>query len=217
MFVGHLALGFGAKRWVPAVGLGWLVAAVIGVDLLWPIFLLAGVERLRIVEGATAVNPFVFEHYPWTHSLLMGLAWGVLLGVIARGRGIRAGDAVVVGALVVSHWLLDAVTHVPDLPLWPGISPRVGLGLWNSLVGTFAIEGAMWVAGIAVYLNARPVRGRRAAVAFWSFVGLATVIWAAGPWSPPPPSVQAVAWLGLVTWLLVPWAAAADRRRSPEE
>jgi hypothetical protein len=215
VFVGHLALGFAAKRWTPTVGLAWLVAAVGFVDLLWPIFVLTGVERLRIAEGATAFNALVFESYPWTHSLLMGVVWGVALGALARWRGVAAAAAVIIGALVVSHWILDVVTHNPDMPLWPGPSPRFGLGLWNSVAGTLLIEGALWVAGIVTYLRARPLRGLGPQLAFWSFVLVCTVLWAASPWSPPPPSPEAVGWFGLIGWLTVPWAMAADRRPHP--
>jgi hypothetical protein len=213
VFVGHLALGFAAKRWTPKVGLAWLVAAVVFVDLLWPIFLLAGVERIRIAEGATAFNRFLFfESYPWSHSLLMGLVWGVALGAVARWRGIAASSAVVIGALVVSHWILDFATHAPDMPLWPGPSPRFGLGLWNSVAGTFLIEGALWAVGIAIYLRTHPLLGFGSHLAFWSFVLVCTVMWAGGPWGPMPPSPEAVGWFGLIGWLTIPWAMAADRR-----
>ena len=84
MFVGHLAVALGAKRNAPKVNLAWLVAAVTALDLVWPILLLAGVERVRIEPGATAFNPLVFESYPWSHSLVMSLAWGVALYAIAR-------------------------------------------------------------------------------------------------------------------------------------
>jgi hypothetical protein len=213
MFVGHLALGFAAKRWQPKIGLGWLVAAVSAVDLLWPIFLLLGIEQLRIVAHATAFNAFlVFVSYPWTHSLVMGVVWGLALAALARWRGVSRAGAWLLVALVVSHWVLDFVSHAPDMPLWPGWSPRFGLGLWNSLAGTFLVEGALWVAGLAIYFRSRPLQGRGPTLAFWSFVIVTTMLWATSPWSPPPPSPQAVGWFGLIGWLTIPWAAAADRR-----
>ena len=41
---------------------------------------------------------------------------------------------------MLSHWVLDFAVHRPDLPLWPA-GPKVGLGLWNSIPGTFIVEG----------------------------------------------------------------------------
>ena len=211
MFTGHLALAFAAKSKVPAAPLGWLVAAVTTLDLLWPLFLLAGLEEVRISPGATAFTPLVFESYPWSHSLLMAAVWGVVLAGLARWRGYSAEVGYWLAALVVSHWVLDWVTHAPDMPLWPGASPRFGLGLWNSIPGTLVIEGLMWIGGIARYL-----RGRRAVrwigpVALGSFVLITTVMWAGGPLSPPPPDARSLAWFALIGWIVIPWAALADR------
>jgi hypothetical protein len=212
MFVGHLAVALAAKRSAPAANLGWLMAGVTALDLLWPIFLLAGLEHLRIVPGATAFNSLVFESYPWSHSLVMSAVWGFALAGLARWRRIPA-SAPLLMALVVSHWLLDFVSHVPDLPLWPGSSPRFGLGLWNSLTATFMVEGALWAVGIIVYLRSRPLVSTWSRVAFWSLVGVTTIMWVASPWAPPPPSAQAVAWFGLIGWIVMPWAAMVERSR----
>jgi hypothetical protein len=211
MFVGHLAVALAAKRAAPLVSLGWLVAAVVALDLLWPIFVLTGLEQVRIVPGATAFTPLVFVSYPWTHSLVMACVWGAVLAALARWRRMTPAASAILGALVVSHWGLDFVSHAPDMPLWPGRSPRVGLGLWNSIPWTLAIEGTMWAAAIVFYLRMRHERTHGSKAAFWSLVAVATVLWAAGPWAPPPPSPQAIGWFGLIGWLLAPWAARADR------
>jgi hypothetical protein len=214
MFVGHLSIALAARRPAGNVHLGWLMAAVILLDLIWPILILLGVEQVRIVPGATAFTPFIFDAYPWSHSLGMAVAWGLTYAALAGWRGIPWSATPLLVALVVSHWLLDFVTHAPDLPLWPGPSPRLGLGLWNSIVGTYMIEGAMWVGAIVLYLRARPLRPRSAQVAFWSLIAVSTVMWALGPWSPPPPSVEALGWFGLIGWLTIPWATLADRSRA---
>jgi membrane-bound metal-dependent hydrolase YbcI (DUF457 family) len=211
MFVGHLAIALGAKRAAPRANLGWLMAGVTALDLIWPVFVLVGLEQVRIVPGATAFTPLVFDAYPWSHSLIMAIVWGVALAAVARSWRIAASSMLVVG-LVVSHWVLDAVSHAPDMPLWPGASPRVGLGLWNSIPATLVVEGAMWVAAIALYLRVAPPVGRRARVAFWSLVAVTTVMWASGPWGPPPPSPTALGWFALIGWLIVPWSALADDR-----
>ena len=90
MFLGHLAVGFASKRAAPQVSLGWFVAAPLFLDLVWPLFLATGVERVRIDPGNTAFTPLAFEHYPWSHSLLMAVVWSVAFGalswVVTRSR-----------------------------------------------------------------------------------------------------------------------------------
>jgi hypothetical protein len=212
MFVGHLSVALAAKRAAPAVNLGWLMAGVIALDLVWPVFLLLGLEHVRIVPGATAFTPLVFDSYPWSHSLVMSVGWGIVLAALGRWRTAVPISGLLV-ALVVSHWVLDFASHAPDMPLWPGpSSPKFGLGLWNSITWTLIVEGAMWIAGLVVFLR---MPGRWTTVAriwFWSLVVVCTVMWASGPWGPLPPSEQALGWFGLFGWLIVPWAAAADRR-----
>jgi hypothetical protein len=186
-----------------------LVAAAFALDLLWPVLLLIGLERVVVDPGITAFTPLRFESYPWSHSLLLAAVWGVVVGLSARRD--RAG-AFTLGALVVSHWVLDFVTHRPDLPLWPG-GPLAGLGLWNSVPWTFAAEGALLVAGLAVYLRATRARGRAGVWGLWSLVALCTLIWASGPFSPPPPNATAIAIVGLAMWLFPLWGTWIDRGR----
>jgi hypothetical protein len=163
VFVGHLAVGLAAKRVAPRVNLGWLIAGVTALDLVWPIFVLAGIERVRIVPGATAFTPLVFAYYPWSHSLVMAFVWGGVLAGLARALGVPRSYTLLLVGLVVSHWVLDFVSHAPDMPLWPGPSPRLGLGLWNSIPATLLVEGILWVTGIVVYLRTvRPAPGRHA-------------------------------------------------------
>ena len=205
MFVGHLAVALAAKRTAPNTNLAWLVAGVTALDLVWPVLIIAGIEHARILVGATAFTPLVFDSYPWSHSLVMAVVWGAVLAGLARWRHVPAAPALLV-ALVVSHWVLDFFTHAPDMPLWPGPSPRFGLGLWNSIPGTLLVEGALWTAAIAIYLRA----SRPRPIAFWSLVIVSTVIWATGPWSPPPPNERALGWFALIGWIIIPWAAFAD-------
>jgi hypothetical protein len=121
MFSGHIGLSFAAKRAAPRVSLATLVLAAQWLDTLWPIFLLLGVEHVRIDPGNTRLTPLDFYDYPWTHSAVMAAAWGVAFGAahFARKRSLR--DAALLAGLVLSHWVLDFLTHGPDLPLWPGV------------------------------------------------------------------------------------------------
>ena len=212
MFVGHFAVAFATKRAAPRIPLSLLVGAVIALDLLWPILLLAGIETVRIDPGNTAFTPASFDHYPWSHSLVMTLVWAALLALVAMPRLRSAALAAIVAAAVASHWLLDFVTHRPDLPIWPG-GPEYGLGLWNSIPGTFIVEGAMFAVAVALYNAAFPARDRAGTWAFWGLVIFTGVIWASGPWSPPPPDPRAIAYVGLAMWLFPIWAAWIERHR----
>jgi hypothetical protein len=211
MFVGHLALAFGAKRSLPRTSLGWLMAAVTAADLLWPLFLLLGIERVTLAPGATPFTSLVFDAYPWSHSLLMDLVWGAGLGLLALLRGDSRHVAFWLGALVVSHWVLDVISHAPDMPLWPGPSPKLGFGLWNSIPATFLVEGLLWIGGLAMYLRARRPSNWTGWVALGTFFVVTTAIWADSPWTPLPPSPHALAWFALIGWLLIPWALWIDR------
>jgi membrane-bound metal-dependent hydrolase YbcI (DUF457 family) len=181
------------------------------VDLIWPLFLLAGLERVRIDPGNTAFTPLAFDYYPWTHSLLMGVVWGAVLGLAARFRGLSRHAAALVGVLVVSHWFLDLVTHRADLPLSPWSSRTFGLGLWHSIPATLAVEGSLWIAGIVVFLRVYHARGVRGQVAFWSFVITSTLIWVSGPFVAPPPDVHTLALSAAIGWIIVPWAWWIER------
>lgn len=215
MFVGHLALPLAAKRLAPTVNLGWLVAGGTALDLVWPILVIAGVEQVRIAPGATAFTPLVFESYPWSHSLIMAVVWGGVLAALATWSGVPKSAAPLLVGLVVSHWVLDFITHAPDMPILPFAGPRLGLALWNSIPGTLVVEGLLWVSCIALYLRGRVFRGWGSRLGFWSLVVITTVMWASGPWTPPPPSVRALGWFALIGWIVVPWAALADRGTAP--
>jgi len=212
MFVGHLAVALKARSVEPKVPLGAAVAAAFGLDLLWPLLLLGGVEAVRVQPGDTAFTNLAFESYPWSHSLLMALVWSIGVGALAGRvfRSRRTGG--ILGLLVLSHWVLDFVTHRPDLPLWPG-GAVYGLGLWNSIWATIALEGGLLVTGLALYLGRTAARDRVGSLGLYGLVALCTLLWVSGPWAPPPPSATAVAWGALILWLLPPWSRWADQHR----
>ncbi len=216
MFLGHFAVGFAAKRVAPEVSLGTLFLAAQLADLLWPVFLLLGLEVVAIAPGATAVTPLDFVSYPWSHSLLMLAGWGALLGglwwLVRRGR---AAAALWIALLVVSHWLLDVVTHRPDMPLMPGSETRLGLGLWDSRAATLAVEVVLLLAGVALYTRATTARDRTGRVALWALVAFLLVVYAANLLGPPPPSPAVIPWAGQAMWLLVAWGYWLDRHRRP--
>ena len=214
MFIGHYALGLAAKRVAPGLSLGVLFAAAQLADILWPFLLALGLEQVRIAPGDTAFTPLAFVSYPYSHSLVLLIAWGVAAGWLF-GRRYRFG-IVVIAALVVSHWLLDFITHRPDMPLYPG-GHRFGLGLWNSIPMTVAVEIPMYLAGVALYM-----RGTRArdGIGRWGLVLLLStllVIYAGDALSAAaPPSVAALTAVAAAGGVLfTAWSWWADRHRSP--
>lgn len=213
MFIGHFGVGFAAKRVAPKVSLGTAFLAAQWVDLLWPTFLLLGWEKVRIAPGATAVTPLVFESYPISHSLLAVVLWGLVLGAAYFLVRRDAKSAAIVGLLVVSHWVLDAVVHVPDLPLTPEGSARIGLGLWQSAAATLAIEVPIFAIGVWLYAKAMwTALDRVGRGAFIGLVAFLAVIHAGNVFGAPPPNVTALAWVGQAQWLLVAWGYWVDSR-----
>jgi len=212
MFIGHHAAGFIAKRFAPSVSLGTLFAATMLLDLVWPLLLLAGVEHVRVDPGNTAFTPLDFYDYPFTHSLLNVLGWSVAAAILYWLIRKSWTNAVVVGAGVLSHWVLDFVTHRPDLPLWPG-GLKVGLGLWNSVAGTIVIEVALFVLALWLYLRTTNPIDRTGSIALWALVIFVGLIYIANITSPPPPNARMIGYAGLAAWLFVPWGYWIDRHR----
>jgi hypothetical protein len=213
MFIGHFGAGFAAKRLAPRVSLGTLFLAAQFIDLLWPTFLLLGVERVRIAPGATAVTPLLFEHYPLSHSLVAVLGWAVLVGGVHYLLRRQRAGALVVAWLVVSHWLLDLVVHRPDLPILPNGTLVVGLGAWSSLPLTLLIEIPLFIAGVWLYARCTTPTNRRGQWGLWGLLLLLLAIHAGNLAGSAPPSVAAIAWVGQLQWLLVLLAFWVDRHR----
>lgn len=212
MFLGHFAVALAAKKAARKTSLGTLVFAAQFADMLWPLLLLLGIEQVRIVPGLLPASPFDFTSYPISHSLVAQLGWAALLGIayfILRRDG---RSALLVGALVPTHWLLDFIAHRPDMPIYPG-GAKYGLGMWNSLPLSIFVECILFAAGTAVYLSATRAKDRAGNLALWSLLGLLAVLYPASLFGPPPPNVQVLAWSAISIWLTVPWAAWADRHR----
>ena len=213
MFIGHFGLGFGAKPAAPKTSLGTLFLATQFIDLLWPTLLLVGLEEVRIAPGITRFTPLDFTHYPLSHSLLMVAVWALLFAATySLARRFRTG-AMVCGVLVFSHWLLDLITHRPDLPIAPMSDLRVGLGLWDFPTASFALELLIFGAGVALYARTTRALNRRGSVGLWSLVALLLLVYFANVFGPPPPDVKAIAWTGHAQWLLVAWGYWLDSHR----
>lgn len=214
MFIGHFALAFAAKRVEPSVSLGTYFAAAQLPDLLWPCLLLAGVEHVTIAPGSTAFTPLRFDSYPVSHSLLSVIGWAALMGGLHWWRKGRPRAAVMIALLVVSHWVLDFATHRPDMPLTPWSPVKLGLGLWNSVLGTLIVESAMFVGGVWLYLSATRARDGVGRYGLAALIAMLLVIYVGAAFGPPPPSVQAMAVSMLPALGIAFWAAWADRHRA---
>jgi hypothetical protein len=213
MFIGHFAVGLGAKAAAPKTSLGSLFLAAQFLDLLWPTLLLFGIERVEISPGITKVTPLDFTYYPITHSLLMAVVWGLLFGLVYFFLKKDRKSALVLGICVLSHWLLDLIVHRPDLPLFPGDSPKAGFGLWNSLAGTLAVEGIIFFIGLWLYLRTTQAKNKAGLYGFWGLIVFLAAIYVSNLFGPPPPSVSAIAWAGHLQWLFVIWAYWVDGNR----
>jgi hypothetical protein len=217
MFLGHYGLAFAARRAAPRTSLGTTILAAQFLDELWPVLLLLGLERVRIVPGLMAASALDFVSYPISHSLVTALGWALLLGLSYFAVRRYARGAWIVGAAVASHWLLDAPMHRPDLPLWPGSATLVGGGLWNSVPATLAIEFTLFAAGITVYVRGTRARDGAGRWGLWAMVALLTVFFVGALRGAPPPSERVLALSTLGLWLFVPWGYWVDRHREPVE
>ncbi|MDQ2670028.1 MAG: hypothetical protein M3Y31_05300, partial [Gemmatimonadota bacterium] len=222
MFIGHYGVAFALKRAEPRLSLGTLFLAVQLVDLLWGFALLLEWERARIEPGWTAASPLRFLSYPVTHSLLAGVLWGLAAGALyyswpTRNSWHHARAAAIVAAAVVSHWFLDLIVHVPDLPVAGDQSTKLGLGLWRSVPATLLVELLVLGAGAALYVQLQRRRGRLRLVPFAVLTGLLVVIQLANILGPPPPSMNAVAASAIVGFPLFALAAAWVDRPPPDE
>ncbi len=215
MFIGHFGVGFASQRAAPRAPFTLLVAAPLFLDLLWPIFLLLGLESVRIDPGNTAFTPLDLHDYPYSHSLVGALVWSILFGSAYLLWRRESRGAWVLGAGVFSHWVLDFITHRPDMPLYPGSATFVGLGLWNSISGTLVVEVSLFIIGVAIYLRTTRPKGKAGSVALWSLIAFVVLVYIANIVLPPPPNPIAVAWGALMGWLFVPWAYWIQRTRVP--
>lgn len=214
MFLGHFAVALAAKKTAPKASLGTLFIGAQFIDLLWPILLVAGVEHVRLDPGNTVVTPLDFYNYPFSHSLTGVVIWSVVVGgVYFAFRRYRRG-ALVLGAAVLSHWVLDLLTHRPDLPLTFSGDARAGFGLWNSLPFTLIVELGLFAAGVVFYLRTTSAMDRVGSYALWALILVLAGIYVMNLFGPPPPNVEMIGIAGNAGWLFVLWAYWVDRHRS---
>ena len=214
MFIGHYALGLASKKVSDTSSLALAFVAVQFLDLIWPIFVLLGIESFQIEEGITKMTPIDFSNYPYSHSLFMAVIWSMLFGVtyfiVTKNRRI----AWLLGGLVLSHWILDFIVHRPDLPLTPFGSAKVGLGMWNFPIPEIILELGLFILGLYFYLSAGAHKRK---IVFWSLIGILLIIYLANISGPAPPSQEAVTWSANLMWIFVIWAWWAEKKTKPKK
>ena len=207
MFVGHYGAALALKGAESRASLGLLFLGVQFVDILFFPLVLAGVEQMNIVPGHTESTHFELVFMPYTHSLVASILWAALVaGVsfLALGdRPRRRSIALVLGASVFSHWILDLIVHTPDLPLMGDASTKLGFGLWTSAPLTFVLEAAVLLGGLWIYLRATtPRAGSR--LARFGMVGLVVFLIALNVYNlfgPPPAAFMEVFGLAMASYL----------------
>ena len=217
MLVGHVAVGFAVKPFSPRLSLGLAVFAAMLADVLWCVLMLAGVEHVQFTGGHGAANYLVATDIAWSHSLATGVAYGVLVALLYWRRSNVWRAAWILAAVVVSHWMLDTIAHRPDMPFAPGVTARVGLGLWTSVPATLILEGGFWAAALVFFVRTRSARRRMAPVVLWGVAALLTLAWYNNIAGPPPPDPRSAPVASLVFFtLIIAWAYWVDRLYSVE-
>lgn len=203
MFIGHFGLSFAAKKIAPKVSLATLFIATQFVDILWPFLLVLGVEKVAIKPDYTKTNAFEFLHYPYTHSLFMGLVWGCVIGAIHWLVKRDKRSALVIGLCVLSHWLLDVIVHVADLPLSPFGTYKVGFGLWNHVAVTLLVETAIFLAGVFIYTNITKPKNKAGKWGLRTLVILLLLITLSNTFGPTPPDSIMMLFYSFVTMMVI--------------
>lgn len=220
MFVGHYGVALALKRADTRMSLGTLFLGAQLVDLLWGMFLILGWEQARVDPGFTAVTPFQFLSYPLSHSLLAGVLWATLAGAVYYSRPTidtshRRRGALVLGIAVLSHWFLDVLVHLPDLPLAGNDSPKFGLRLWDNVAATHLVEFSLLAVGVVIYIRAKtkkhPLRTGRLAI----LITLLLILSAVSFLQPPPNDMAIVGASAIVMFLGIAWLAAWVDRDPP--
>jgi hypothetical protein len=207
MFVGHYAVALAAKRITPRTSMGMLFLAVQFLDILWVPAILLGIEHAQVVPGRLPASSLVFTYYPWTHGLLMAFGWGWLV--------FRFSKNFVLGILVFSHWVLDFIVHVPDLPIYRG-GELLGLGLWRYREATLLVEVGMLLLGLWIYLRSTQATEQAGTYAMKTFVSVLIAMEVLNLYGPAPQSITAIAIFGEILFLALAGIAWwIDRFRTP--
>lgn len=214
MFLGHFGAGFAAKKAAQAPSLGTLFMAAQFIDLLWPLFLILGIEKVAVEPGISAVTPLNFIYYPFTHSLLGTVIWALLFSLSYYLLKKNLKVSLILGLLVLSHWILDLLVHIPDLPLTFGGDEKVGFGIWNSFAATLLLEGFIFGIGFFIYQYYTNSKNKKGVFSLWGLMIFLLIIYIMNLFGDPPPDQQVIGYAGLLQWLIVLWGYWIDKNRA---
>jgi hypothetical protein len=212
MFIGHFAPALVAAAHPKAPRLGLLFAGAQLVDIGFATLLFSGAEAMRVTPGISAMNPMDLYHMPFTHSLLGCALWGLAFGVLVALMLRSSAAGVIAGLVVLSHWFIDWLVHIPDLTLM-GSEPKLGLGLWNVPWAAMPLELAFIGGGFWWLARARGGMTQRLWVLLGVLLALQAFNWF-GPqdseYSAAIPATMLAAYavlIGLAVWADAPRAA----------
>ena len=209
MFIGHFGVGLLAKRDEKLPSMAMMFLAVQLLDLVWPILVLVGIESLSIDPGNTKLTHLSFDYYPYSHSLLGAFIWSLILGALYFFFTKNRSGSLILGGLVMSHWILDFITHRPDLPITPFSETKVGLGLWNYPIAEIILELFIFGLGAWLYFKSTHFKKR---TSFWILIAFLLIVHLMNLLGPPPPNTMAVAWSANLMWLIILWAWWIEKR-----
>ena len=194
MLIGHYGPAFAIKAIDKKVSLWMLFIAVQLPDIIWGTLILTGIEKAYINPSLES-NPLDLSYMPYSHGMLSTIIYSlVAVGILMLFPYFRKNKSSAwwIGAAIFSHWILDFLSHRPDLPLY-GNSAKVGLGLWNYPTLAVIIEVGIFIAGAIWY--AIRVGGFKgwANYLFWGFVGIASIASSVRGDAMSPGSVDTVA------------------------
>ena len=213
MYIGHCAIALGSKKIAPEVSLGTLFFAAVMSDLLMSLLLLLGIEHIRISPGFTVMIPLDLYDYPISHSLATSIMWSIVFAGLFYFIKHSIRNAIVIGSVVFSHWMLDFITHTTDLPLFPESSIKVGLGIWNNAVLSVLVEGLLFVVGLFIYLRTTKSKDKTGIIAFWLVMIFLFITWIMTMFGTPPPNIVALAIVNQLQWVVIILAFWIDRHR----
>lgn len=213
MFIGHFGIGLAGKKAGKEISLGTLIMASQWLDLIWPLLVLLNIETVKVNPGDTKMTPLSFISYPYSHSLFFVIIWGILFGGIYYTVKRNIKNSIILGVLVISHWLLDLFVHRLDLPLYPG-SGFCGFGMWNYPLLEIPFEIVIFIIGVFLYLNFTKSKDKIGFFSFWSLIIVLTGIHFINLFGTPPPDTNSIAYAGLGIWLFVIWGYWIDKHRA---
>ena len=213
MFLGHFGVAMMARSKSQDTRLGTLFAASQFLDLIWPFFIIFGLETVSSRGAREGFHTLSFISYPYSHSLLFASFWAIVFAIWAKLAKKKNFVVLLLAVLVLSHWVLDWIVHEPDLPLAFHDEIKHGLNLWANHSLTLIIELFIFSSGVVSYLRAIQLETLKKKVIFFSLIAFLLIIFVMSAFGPPPAletSAVAIGGPALAMWLFVWWGNAVE-------